>query len=125
MCANGSTSAIRLLMRSIVQFNILSPKSAFSAFATIDLPLKRATVVFLVPFSLSFLSHLIFSPPSAGEPTQGYLHGGILIDFIGQRTFPASTRPSLTVGRPRQSDEVTFAGYRYFGIAGVDVGGSC
>ena len=35
------------------------------------------------------LSHLIFSPPAAGEATRGYVHGGWLIDFVGQ-TSPVS-----------------------------------
>jgi hypothetical protein len=29
--------------------------------------------------------HLISSPPEAGEASRGYLHGGILVDFIGQK----------------------------------------
>jgi hypothetical protein len=31
------------------------------------------------------LLHLFSSLPSAGEASRGYLHGGILIDFVGQR----------------------------------------
>lgn len=34
---------------------------------------------------LCFLLHLWLSRPSAGEATRGYLHGGLLIDFIGQK----------------------------------------
>lgn len=30
------------------------------------------------------LLHLIFAPPAAGEATREYLHGGLLIDFVGQ-----------------------------------------
>lgn len=32
-----------------------------------------------------FLCHLWFDPPSAGEATRGYLHGGLAMDFIGQK----------------------------------------
>ena len=32
------------------------------------------------------LLHLIFGPPAAGEATRGYLHGGLLIDFVGQKS---------------------------------------
>ena len=32
------------------------------------------------------LLHLAFSPPAAGEATRGYLHGGLVIDFVGQRS---------------------------------------
>jgi hypothetical protein len=66
--------------------NILSPKSPLSAFASVDLPLRRAAIVLFGTFVLGFIPHLLFSVPTAGEPTQGYLHGGLLIDFIGQRT---------------------------------------
>ncbi|KAL2836977.1 hypothetical protein BJX68DRAFT_27326 [Aspergillus pseudodeflectus] len=34
-------------------------------------------------FCMTF--HKFFSQPEAGEATRGYLHGGILIDFIGQK----------------------------------------
>ncbi|KAL2865788.1 DSC4 family protein [Aspergillus lucknowensis] len=36
--------------------------------------------------------HNFFSQPEAGEATRGYLHGGILIDFIGQKTPVPVTR---------------------------------
>jgi hypothetical protein len=42
-------------------------------------------ILFFASFILGFFPHLFFSVPSAGEPTQRYLHGGLLIDFIGQR----------------------------------------
>ena len=35
---------------------------------------------------LCILLHLIFAPPAAGEATREYLHGGLLIDFVGQRS---------------------------------------
>lgn len=38
------------------------------------------------------LFHYIFALPQAGESTRGYLHGGILIDFVGQRP------PTWTLG---------------------------
>lgn len=38
------------------------------------------------------LFHCIFALPQAGESTRGYLHGGILIDFVGQRP------PTWTLG---------------------------
>ncbi|RMZ72272.1 DSC E3 ubiquitin ligase complex subunit 4 [Pyrenophora seminiperda CCB06] len=39
----------------------------------------------LFSFGISFLSHLTYPRPSAGEDTRGYLHGGLMIDFIGQQ----------------------------------------
>lgn len=34
---------------------------------------------------LCILMHTILGPPSAGEGTRGYLHGGLAMDFIGQK----------------------------------------
>jgi hypothetical protein len=39
----------------------------------------------LFSFGVNFLLHLTYSAPSAGEDTRGYLHGGLMIDFIGQQ----------------------------------------
>lgn len=38
----------------------------------------------LFTFFTSFLLHQLYPAPSAGEDTRGYLHGGLMIDFIGQ-----------------------------------------
>src|SRR5271154_7042735 len=95
-----SNSTIRLLIRFMFQVNILSPKSPISAFASIDLPVKRAALLLFGSFLLGFLPHLLFSAPSAGEPTQGYLHGGLLIDFIGQRKPSQKKNVGLMVGGP-------------------------
>lgn len=32
------------------------------------------------------LLHLLTSPPAGGEATHGYLHGGVLMDFVGQES---------------------------------------
>jgi hypothetical protein len=34
---------------------------------------------------LCFLLHLLYARPEAGEATRGYLHGGMIIDFVGQK----------------------------------------
>ena len=34
---------------------------------------------------LCILLHLIYARPEAGEATRGYLHGGLIIDFVGQQ----------------------------------------
>lgn len=36
-------------------------------------------------FAVNFLLHMLYPAPSAGEDTRGYLHGGLMIDFIGQQ----------------------------------------
>ena len=33
---------------------------------------------------ICILSHILFAPPAAGEASRGYLHGGMIIDFVGQ-----------------------------------------
>jgi hypothetical protein len=39
----------------------------------------------LFSFGVNFLLHLTYPAPAAGEDTRGYLHGGLMIDFIGQQ----------------------------------------
>ncbi|KAG9189520.1 hypothetical protein G6011_06388 [Alternaria panax] len=39
----------------------------------------------LFSFTVNFLLHLTYPAPAAGEDTRGYLHGGLMIDFIGQQ----------------------------------------
>ncbi|MBE7180933.1 MAG: DSC4 family protein, partial [Terriglobus roseus] len=34
---------------------------------------------------LCLILHLYLAQPAAGEATRGYLHGGLLIDFVGQK----------------------------------------
>lgn len=36
-------------------------------------------------FAVNFLLHMLYAAPAAGEDTRGYLHGGLMIDFIGQQ----------------------------------------
>ncbi|TRX90232.1 hypothetical protein FHL15_008960 [Xylaria flabelliformis] len=47
----------------------------------------------VAPNLLCMFLHLISSPLEAGEASRGYLHGGILVDFIGQKA--PSTRFTL------------------------------
>ncbi|KAL8642140.1 MAG: hypothetical protein Q9228_001132 [Teloschistes exilis] len=35
---------------------------------------------------LSLFLHSVYAPPIAGEATREYLHGGLLIDFVGQKS---------------------------------------
>lgn len=39
---------------------------------------------------MCILAHIFFALPEAGEATRGYLHGGFIIDFIGQK--PPTTK---------------------------------
>ncbi|KAB5563569.1 hypothetical protein GE09DRAFT_787328 [Coniochaeta sp. 2T2.1] len=73
----------RLLLRVIPHYFFLTPKSEDYALL---MPAHRphAFAVF-VPNLLCMLFHLIFRLPQAGEATRGYLHGGVIIDFVGQK----------------------------------------
>lgn len=37
---------------------------------------------------LCLILHLVYACPEAGEATRGYLHGSLVIDFVGQRAPP-------------------------------------
>lgn len=82
-----SCSFARLVMRSLVQYMYLTPKP--EEFLKI-MPAPRPQM-YTIFFSniLCMLLHLLFSLPEASETMRGYLHGGVIIDFIGQKA-PAS-----------------------------------
>jgi hypothetical protein len=75
-------SFLRFLLRAAVQIVYLMPKSP---------PFPEPTTsqfVFGVIMTMNFtciVLHLYSSQPKAGEATRGYLHGGLLLDFIGQQ----------------------------------------
>lgn len=75
-------SFLRFVLRAFVQLIWLTPKPEILP----ELPSNRP---YIYPISGSNLIclfvHLWFPPPSAGEATRGYLHGGLLIDWIGQQ----------------------------------------
>ena len=49
------------------------------------LPDQRPYIGTILVTNIScMLLHLMFSPQTAGDATRGYLHGGLVIDFIGQ-----------------------------------------
>lgn len=76
-------SFFRLLVRVLVQSFFLSPKS--DEFVLL-MPTHRPHVVaVLAPNLLCMLLHLVTSLPVAGESTRGYLHGGVIIDFVGEK----------------------------------------
>lgn len=73
----------RLLLRVIPHYFFLTPKSEDYALL---MPAHRphAFAIF-VPNALCMFFHLVLSLPRAGEDTRGYLHGGAIIDFVGQK----------------------------------------
>lgn len=73
----------RLLLRVIPHYFFLTPKSEDYALL---MPAHRphAFAIF-VPNILCMFFHLVLSLPRAGEEMRGYLHGGVIIDFVGQK----------------------------------------
>ncbi|KAK4201303.1 hypothetical protein QBC40DRAFT_278566 [Triangularia verruculosa] len=78
-------SLSRLIIRALPHLAFLSPKEGLL------LPAQRPHIfAIFVPAFFCILFHLVLSIPVAGEATRGYLQGGVLIDFIGQK--PPRTR---------------------------------
>ncbi|KAI1434593.1 DUF1746-domain-containing protein [Xylaria sp. CBS 124048] len=73
-------SFLRLFIRWMAQTLFVSPKTD-----TILAVPKYHVSAIVAPNLLCILLHLISAPLEAGEATRGYLHGGILVDFIGQK----------------------------------------
>ncbi|KAF2140892.1 uncharacterized protein K452DRAFT_309355 [Aplosporella prunicola CBS 121167] len=75
-------SFLRLVLRAFVQLIWLTPKPEILP----DFPMNRPFIYPICGSNLICLFlHLWFPPPTAGETTKGYLHGGLLIDWIGQQ----------------------------------------
>lgn len=62
----------------------LTPKPSFSNLRTTTKHHPYIGAIF-VPNLFCMLIHLVTRRPSAGEVARGYLHGSIIIDFIGQK----------------------------------------
>lgn len=77
-----SCSFFRLLLRTINQLVFLTPKPAFLP----PLPQHRPYVgAILLPNLICILLHIFTARSEAGEAMRGYLHGGVIIDLIGQK----------------------------------------
>ncbi|RAL02932.1 DSC4 family protein [Aspergillus ibericus CBS 121593] len=70
-----------LSLRAIIQLIFFTPKSPPFE------PTRNQPFITAILGSNFFcmLFHHFFTRPEAGEATRGYLHGGLLIDFIGQK----------------------------------------
>ncbi|KAL5332962.1 hypothetical protein BJX70DRAFT_382365 [Aspergillus crustosus] len=81
-------SIVLLAIRAVVQLIFFTPKAP-----PFD-PTRNQPFVGAILASNLFciILHGFFSQPEAGEATRGYLHGGILIDFIGQKAPVPVTR---------------------------------
>lgn len=70
-------------MRSLVQYMYLTPKP--EDFLKL-MPAPRPQIYTILGSNIiCMLFHLIFALPEATETMRGYLHGGVIIDFIGQK----------------------------------------
>ena len=75
-------SFFRLFIRLLLQFVLLTPKPAHLPVPGIE---QQPVVTALLSINaICVFLHLWLRAPSAGEPTRGYLHGGLAIDLIGQ-----------------------------------------
>jgi hypothetical protein len=75
-------SFLRFLFRVFVQFMFLTLKQPPFP----EHPGNRPVIAPLITSNLiCLLFHLFSSAPEAGETTRGYLHGGLAMDFIGQK----------------------------------------
>lgn len=77
-------SLFRFMLRMVPHFLFLHPKP------DLLFPAQRPHLfAIFLPTVLCVLAHVFFALPEAGEATRGYLHGGVIIDFVGQKP-PAS-----------------------------------
>lgn len=77
-----SCSFLRFLIRAFLQFLYLTPKAPILPEPSVD---KAVLGPILGSNLLCLVLHIWLSAPSAGEATRGYLHGGLAMDFIGQK----------------------------------------
>ncbi|SPO00848.1 uncharacterized protein DNG_03596 [Cephalotrichum gorgonifer] len=81
------SSFLRFLIRALAHYAFLTPKPESFPIA---MPAHPSHVVsILLPNVICMICHLFMTLPTGTESSRGYLHGGILIDFIGQ-TPPTS-----------------------------------
>lgn len=74
-------SFFRLMIRWVSQALFISPKAEDTI---LIIPNYHVSAIVGPNFICAFM-HLVSSLPQAGEASRGYLHGGILFDFIGQK----------------------------------------
>jgi hypothetical protein len=77
------------MIRWFAQQLFISPRAEDSL---LHVPNYHVTAI-AGPNLLCIFLHLVSSLPSAGEASRGYLHGGILVDFVGQK--PPTSRFTL------------------------------
>ncbi|KAK1846813.1 DUF1746-domain-containing protein [Colletotrichum chrysophilum] len=76
-------SIFRFAVRVYGQHHWLTPKPHDYPL-TMEAPRSQVISVF-VPNLICILLHIFSALPTAGEAARGYLHGGVIVDFIGQK----------------------------------------
>lgn len=78
---HNSCSLLRFFIRAIPHWLLFTPKPVFFPRQTHNRP-----YVSTIALTNSFcaLLHILLSRPEAGQASRGYLHGGLLIDFVGE-----------------------------------------
>lgn len=95
----NSCSLFPLILRSASQATFLSPKSdeMLRLFPS-QYPQRTSPYLgaILVPNGVAVLLHLLFAlpTPASSESSRGYLHGGVVVDVVGQKA-PTSRWPLL------------------------------
>ena len=77
-----SCSLFRLLLRALIQMMFLTPKPSFIPPAPQHRPYIGAI---FGPNFVCMLLHIFTARSEAGEAMRGYLHGGVIVDLIGQK----------------------------------------
>ncbi|MCJ1283785.1 hypothetical protein MMC26_003116 [Xylographa opegraphella] len=85
-------SLFRFFLRSLPQFFYFTPKPAFFPSAP---PNRPYIAVIILSNTINILLHTISAAPDAGEAMRGYIHGALLIDFIGELGPISKTRMVL------------------------------
>ncbi|KAJ3482231.1 hypothetical protein NLG97_g7625 [Lecanicillium saksenae] len=81
-------SMFRFLLRAFGQYLYLSPKD--EAFPVALTPTRLHVLLVVAPNVICMLLHMFASLPVGLEDQRGYQHGGLVIDFIGQK--PSTSR---------------------------------
>lgn len=76
-------SMFRFILRSVGQYLYLTPKDESFPFLMPASPIHVCLV--LIPNIFCILLHILVSLPVGPEFHRGYMHGGLVIDFIGQK----------------------------------------
>lgn len=79
-----SCSFFWLAVKALVHGSLLTPIPDKTLERPPDEP-RPFLPLLLCAFAANFFLHLSYPAPAAGEDTRGYLHGGLMIDFIGQQ----------------------------------------